>query len=169
MNDVLLAALRTRVTRVFPAQIRAAIEALSDEQLWWRPNEASNSIANILLHVTGSLNHYLNRNLGGIAYQRDRAAEFAERRPLPKSELLALFDTMVADAERTFDSLTVERLSEPSPEPSMHVMVIEDLINAAMHLSNHAGQIVWITKMLDAGAVDEVWMRTHKREGAWKH
>ena len=169
MNDLLLAALRTRITRVFPAQIRAAIAPLSDEQLWWRPNEASNSIANILLHVTGSLNHYLNRNLGGIAYQRDRAAEFAERRPMSKSELLALFDAMVADAERTFDSLTIERLSDPSPEPSMHAMVIEDMINVAVHLSNHAGQIVWIAKMLDAGAVDEVWMRTHKREGAWKH
>ena len=36
------------------------------------------------------------------------------------------------------------------------------------HLANHTGQIVWIAKMLHEGALNEVWMRAHKREGAWK-
>lgn len=166
--ETALAAFRSRICRVFPAQIRAAIAPLTDEQIWWRPNQTSNSIGNILLHLTGSLNHYLNRNLGGIDYKRDRAAEFSERRPLPKEELLTLFDQMVAQAERTLESLTVDRLGEPSPEPAMHALIVEDLINIAGHLANHTGQIVWIAKMLDAGAVDEVWIRTHRHEGAWK-
>lgn len=168
MNDIALNAFRTRITRVFPEQIRAAIAPLTDEQIWWRPNESSNSIGNLILHLTGSLNHYLNRNLGGIEYKRDRAAEFAERTEVPRAELLALFDDMVARAGRTFDSLTPDRLASPSPEPSMHVMVVEDLINVTAHLSNHAGQIVWIAKMLAGGAVEEVWIRTHKKEGAWR-
>jgi uncharacterized damage-inducible protein DinB len=161
-------ALRTRITRVFPEQIRAAISPLTEEQLWWRPNESSNSIGNIVLHLTGSLNHYLNRNIGGIEYERDRAAEFAERRHIPKSELLALFDDMVEKAGRTFEALTDERLEEPSPEPKMHAIVLEDLINVAVHLANHTGQIVWIAKSFDAANVDEVWIRTHKSQGAWK-
>lgn len=168
MNDILLNALRTRITRVFPAQVRAAIQALSDEQLWQRPNEQSNSIGNLVLHLTGSLNHYLNRNIGGIDYARDRAAEFAERRTIPKDELLALFDDMVSKAARTFDSLTPEKLEGPSPEPAMHTLVIEDLLNVAMHLATHTGQIVWIAKMYDGGAIDEVWIKSHRREGAWK-
>ena len=171
MNDTLtiaLDALRTRITRVFPAQIRAAVEPLTDEQLWWRPNESSNSIANLLLHLAGSLDHYLNRNVGGIDFTRDRAAEFAARESMTKAELLARFDAMVANAERTFDSLTVERLAEPSPEPAMHRIVVEDLINVAAHLANHTGQIVWIAKMQRDGTLDEVWMRTHKRLGAWR-
>ena len=168
MNDVLLDALRTRIVRVFPAQIRAAVEPLTDEQIWWRPNDQSNSIGNIVLHLTGSLNHYLGRNIGGIDYSRDRAAEFAERRQIPKPELLALFDDMVARAGRTFDSLTPERLADPSPEPSMHSMVLQDLVNVLGHLANHAGQIVWIAKMLRGDAVNEVWIRTHRELGAWK-
>src|SRR5207253_1120299 len=36
------------------------------------------------------------------------------------------------------------------------------------HVSNHTGQIVWIAKMLKEGALEEVWMRTHKRHGGWK-
>jgi uncharacterized damage-inducible protein DinB len=168
MNDIALNALRTRITGVFPAQIRTSIASLTDEQLWWRPNEKSNSIANLLLHLSGSLNHYLNRNIGGIHYDRDRAAEFAERGSLSKSELLDRFDDMVANATRTFDALTPERLSEPSPEPTMHTFVLEDLINVAAHLATHTGQIVWIAKMLNEGAVDEVWMKSHRAEGAWK-
>lgn len=167
MNELLLEALRSRMTRVFPQQIRAAVEPLTDEQIWWRPNEQSNSIGNLLLHLAGSLNHYLNRNVGGIDYERDRAAEFAERRAIPKAEVLAIFDDMVAKAERTFDALTPARLADPSPEPKMHSIVVQDLVNALTHLANHAGQIVWIAKMLRGDAVDEVWIRTH-REHAWK-
>jgi uncharacterized damage-inducible protein DinB len=168
MNDVLLNALRVRITRVFPAQIRAAVEPLTDEQLWWRPNEQSNSIGNLLLHLAGSLNYYLCRNLGQIPFDRDRAAEFAERRNLPKGELLATFNEMVTRAERTFDSLTSDSLSAPSPEPTMYSLAVEDLLNAAAHLAFHAGQIVWIAKMFDGNAVQETWMKTHRHEGAWK-
>jgi uncharacterized damage-inducible protein DinB len=159
--------LRARITRVFPAQIRQCIEALGDEQIWWRPNEGENSIGNLVLHISGSLNLYLNKNIGGIAYERDRAAEFAERKHIPKTELLQVFDDMVARAERTFDALTPERLAEPSPEPTMHKTVVQDLLNVLTHIANHAGQIVWITKMLSEGSLDEVWMRTHKRLGGW--
>lgn len=168
MNDIALAALRSRITGVFPAQIRTALASLSDEQLWWRPNEKSNSIGNLVLHLTGSLNHYFNRNLGGLDYTRDRAAEFAERRVLPKAEVLALFDEMVANAERTFERLTVDTLGTPSPEPTMHTIVFEDVMNVALHFSTHTGQIVWIAKMLNEGALDEVWMKSHRDKGAWK-
>jgi uncharacterized damage-inducible protein DinB len=168
MNDIVLTALRTRITGVFPSQVRAAIASLTDEQLWWRPNEQSNSIANLMLHLTGSLNYFLNRNIGGIEYNRDRDAEFAQRGSLTKAELLALFDDMVAKATRTFDALTPERLDDPSPEPKMHAVVVEDLINVAIHLSAHTGQILWIAKMLNEGSLDDLWMKAHRAEGAWK-
>jgi uncharacterized damage-inducible protein DinB len=170
MHDPLetgLHALRVRITRVFPEQIRTAIAPLSDEQLHWRPNESSNSIANILLHLTGSLNHYLNRNLGQLAYHRDRASEFSDCTGRTKSELLEAFDEMLREAGRTLDRITPATLGDPSPEPAMHKLVIEDLINVATHLANHTGQIVWIAKMLDADAVDEVWIRSHRSGGAW--
>jgi hypothetical protein len=164
--EAALDALRTRITLVLPKQIRDCLDLLEDEQIWWRPNEESNSIGNIVLHVSGSLNHYLNRNLGGIEYERDRKAEFAERRHIPKAELLAVFDDMVAKAERTFDALDIDRLGGASPEPKLHRLVIDDLINIVAHLANHAGQIVWITKMLRGSAVDEIWIRAH-RAHAW--
>jgi len=168
MNDLILEALRIRITRVFPAQIRAAVAPLTEDQFWWRPNESSNSIANIVIHLTGSINHFLNRNLGGAEFTRDRPAEFADRSQLPKSKVLTAFDAMIADAERTFTKLTPSQLADPSPEPKLNANVFEDLLGVAVHISNHAGQIVWIAKMLEEGSVDEVWIKTHRSEGAWK-
>lgn len=170
-DDILtltLDALRVRITRVLPAQIRACLDQLSDDEIWSRPNEQSNSVGNLVLHLTGSLDHYLNRNLGGMEFTRDRDAEFAERRRIPRDELRKRFDAMVSRAEETIGSMTVERLGEPSPEPAMNRIVIEDLINVAVHLSTHTGQILWITKMFRAGAVSEIWMKTHKTHGAWR-
>lgn len=159
--------IRLRITKIFPEQIRRSVAALTDEQLWWRPNESSNSVGNLVLHLAGSLNHYLNHNIGGLDYERNREAEFAERRAIPREELLKTFDQMVANAEKTFDRLSVESFDEPSAEPERYASRAEDLLAILTHISTHAGQILWITKMLQEGSLDDVWIRTHKHLGGW--
>ena len=56
----------------------------------------------------------------------------------------------------------------PATDPEKNDYVVEDLIGILTHVANHTGQILWITKMLKEGALDELWMRTHKHEGGWK-
>jgi len=163
----LLTFIRRRITNIFPEQVRQSVAALTDEQLWWRPNETSNSAANLVMHLAGSLNHYLNRNIGGIAYDRNREAEFGERRQISREALLAIFDGMVENAGKTFDGLTLESLSGPSAEPERYASRAEDLLSIMTHFSNHAGQIMWIAKMFQDGALDELWMKTHKHLGGW--
>jgi uncharacterized damage-inducible protein DinB len=163
-----LEALRARIARVLPAQVRAAVEKLDEEQIWWRPNDKSNSVGNLVLHLSGSLNHYLNRNIGGLDYNRDRDAEFAARGPMPKQQLMAIFDDMVAKADQTLAKVTSDSLTGPSTDPERNTYLIEDLVGILTHVSTHTGQILWITKMLREGALDEVWMRTHKRMGGWR-
>lgn len=154
--------IRQRLLAVYPEQFRACVRQLSDEQLWWRPNEGANSAGNLVLHVTGSLNHYLNHNLGGSDYVRDRPAEFRERGPVPREALLEGFESMIARAAVTFENIDSERLSSPSAEPERYQTMLEDLLAMVTHISTHAGQIVWITKMLQEGSLDEVWIRTHR-------
>ncbi len=168
ITAVALDALRVRITKVFPEQIRKCLDTLTDEEIWSRPNEQSNSVGNLVLHLTGSLNHYLNRNLGGLDFRRNRDAEFAERTQIPRAELKKRFEEMVRRAAQTLASMTTARLAEPSPEPKMNRLVIEDLINIAIHLSAHTGQIVWITKMIRGGGVDEIWIEAHRTQGAWR-
>ena len=164
---ILLDAMRNRITRVFPAQIRECLDQLSEDEVWSRPNEQSNSVGNLVLHLTGSLNHYLNHKLGSLDFKRDRPAEFAERRHIPKDDLRKGFDEMVARAEKTLAAITVDRLGDPSPEPKMNRIVAEDLFNVAVHVSTHTGQILWITKMFRGGALNDLWINTHKKLGAW--
>ena len=171
VNDVgslALEALRTRITRVLPAQIRSCIEQLSEEQLWWRPNEKSNSVGNLVLHVRGAVLHFLCRGVGGLEYERDRPAEFATVDSIPKQDLLAMFDEMVEKAVQIFAALNSSRLSEPSTEPAYYSIVFEDLFGVAIHLATHTGQIVYVTKMLKEGSLNDLWIQTHKELGAWK-
>lgn len=168
INTLALEALRTRVTRVLPAQIRSCVLELSEEQLWWRPNEQSNSVGNLVLHVRGAVLHFLCRRVGGLEYERDRQAEFNAGGAMPKQQLLAMFDEMVEEAARTFDALDPSRLSEPSTEPAYYSIIFEDLFGVAIHLATHTGQIVYITKMLKEGSVKDLWTETHRSLGAWK-
>ncbi len=170
VNDIsplALEALRIRITKVLPAQIRSCIEQLSEEQLWWRPNEQSNSVGNLVLHVRGAVLHFLCRGLGKLEYERDRAAEFAASSSVTKTQLLAMFDEMVETAEQTFDAINPSRLSEPSSEPAYYSVVFEDLFGIAIHLATHTGQIVYVTKMLKEGSVNDLWTQTHRDLGAW--
>ena len=107
-------ALRFRITRILPAQIRACVAQLDEEQLWWRPNESSNSVGNLVLHLSGSMRHYIARGLGGSQYQRNRPAEFSERGPLPKQQLVAIFDEAISEVNATLETLDTSRLLDPA-------------------------------------------------------
>lgn len=162
LNDVALAALRGRITHNIPSQIRACVDELTEEQLWWRPNEQTNSVGNLVLHVSGSMRHYLSRGVGGIEYTRDRPAEFAERGPIPKAQLLATLDQTIAEAAATLDSFDCSRFLEPTDEQNYVPTVFDLIYNISIHLATHAGQIVYVTKMLKEGSLDELWIRAHK-------
>ena len=162
LSAVALNALRGRITRIIPAQIRECVQELNEEQLWWRPNEASNSVGNLVLHVSGSMRHYLSRGVGGIDYHRDRPSEFAERGPVAKTDLLATFDETVAQASQVLDSFDTSRFLEATDEQNYVPTMFDLIFNIAIHLATHAGQIVYITKMLKEGSVDELWIRAHK-------
>ena len=89
-NRLLLDTARKRLVVHQAGQVRTCIEALNDGQMWWRANEESNAVGNLVLHLCGSTRLYIGHGVGGNGYRRDRDAEFAEPGPLPKEDLLAL-------------------------------------------------------------------------------
>src|SRR6266566_7017509 len=72
------------------------LDSLTAEQVWWRPNEQSNSIGNLLLHLNGNVRQWIVASLGDISNVRDRSAEFAERRQI---ELRVLRDNLAQTLE----------------------------------------------------------------------
>lgn len=163
IDTVLLAALRRRITGVLPSQVRACIRELNEDQLWWRPNEHSNSIGNLVLHTSGSIRYYLCRALGGFQYDRNRPAEFAAKGPLPKQQLLSIFDETIRQAAVTLDSFDLSRLLEGTDEPAYNSTILEQLLSVAVHFATHAGQIVYVTKLLKESSMDDLWIRAHKK------
>jgi uncharacterized damage-inducible protein DinB len=162
LSTVALEALRGRITQILPSQIRACVEELTEEQLWWRPNEQANSVGNLVLHLSGSMRHYLSRGVGGFEYQRDRPAEFAERGSMSKEQLLATFDETIGQAAQTLQTFDTSRFLDTTDERDYVPTIFDAVFNIAIHLATHAGQIVYATKMLKEGSLDELWIRAHK-------
>ena len=162
LSAVALEALRNRITKILPAQIRSCVEELSEEQLWWRPNEQANSVGNLVLHVSGSMRHYLSNRVGGIQYDRDRPAEFAERGPLPKQQLLETFDETIEQAAAILGSFDTSRFLDPTDEPDYVPTIFDLIFNISIHLAVHTGQIVYVTKALKEGSLDDLWIRAHR-------
>jgi hypothetical protein len=50
---------RDYLANEYPAKLRLAMAALPDDQLWWRPNNGSNSVGNLLLHLNGNLRQWI--------------------------------------------------------------------------------------------------------------
>jgi hypothetical protein len=40
-------------------RLQGCVESLTEEQAWWRPYEASNSIGNLILHLNGNVRQWL--------------------------------------------------------------------------------------------------------------
>lgn len=48
----------------FP-KIRMCLTLLDDAKIWWRPNQHSNSIGNLMLHLNGNVRQWIVSGLGG--------------------------------------------------------------------------------------------------------
>lgn len=145
----------------FAAQVRECLGRLDDAQVWSRPNDEANSVGNLVLHVCGSSRHFLGHVLGGSDYRRDRPAEFAERGPVARDELLRILDETVAENERVLAALDPARLMDVRdvPREKPHT-VLALVVRTSHHWAVHTGQIVYATKALTAGGLGELWMKT---------
>jgi hypothetical protein len=161
-EQVVLKALESRITNILPAQILSCVDELSEEQLWWRPNEESNSIGNLVLHLSGSLRHYVSKTVGGIEYERNRPAEFSEREALPKEQVIAIFKETISQMKQIFGSFDTTRFLDSTPEQAYNPTIFNLLYNVSIHIATHTGQIVFVTKMLKDGSLDDLWIRAHQ-------
>lgn len=161
LGRALLAEARARLVKGFPAQVRECLDKLEDGQVWWRPNDESNAVGNLVLHVCGSSRHHIGRLVGGTTYVRDRRGEFAERGPISRADLFRLIDDTVDETGVILDGLDAARLLEVREvprEPPQTVLAL--VVRTSHHWAVHTGQIVYATKLLTRGGLDELWMKT---------
>ena len=128
-------------------KIERCLEVLSDEDVWWRANEGSNSIGNLLLHLEGSTRAWIIGVAGGSHNPRDRQQEFDEREQMPRAELMSRLRQTLAEADGVLGRLDVEVLLERRQARGEEVTVLLAVYHAVEHFSMHTGQIIMLSKM----------------------
>lgn len=131
-------------------KIERCLENLTDEQIWWRANEDSNSIGNLILHLCGNARQWIISGVGGQPDGRVRDAEFAQREVISRDELLTLLRSTLAEIETVLRNLDPALLMERRQIQGHDVDLLEAIFHVTEHFSMHTGQIIMLTKMLTA-------------------
>lgn len=149
-------------------KIERCLEGLSDEQIWWRPNEDSNSIGNLLLHLSGNARQWIVCGLGGHQDQRERQREFDERRTIPRADLVSRLKTTLWEVDETLAQFDESRLLETFSIQGTTVTALDAIFHVTEHFSMHTGQIILLTKMLSAGDLGFYDFSTGRPVHTWR-
>ena len=128
-------------------KISTCLERLSDGDVWWRPNEHSNSVGNLILHLAGNVRQWIVSGIGGGPDTRRRREEFDRRDSIPADELLADLADALSEADDVLASLDPAALAEDRTIQGRAVNVFEAVLHVVEHFSMHTGQIAFITKL----------------------
>jgi uncharacterized protein DUF1572 len=150
-SDVGLAGLflefsRNKLLNQYWPRLRSSVEPLTDEQIWWRPNPACNSVGNLLLHLNGNVGQWMVASFNGMEDARNRPVEFNERRRIPGRSLLERLDETMLEAEKVLDRLTPDNLAASYFIQGYTVSGLAAVYQVVEHFGMHYGQIVYITK-----------------------
>jgi hypothetical protein len=131
----------------FLPKLKHCVEDMPEIDIWWRPNEQSNSVGNLILHLCGNIKQWILHSIGGIPVARDRDAEFAERRMLPKAELIANIDTAVTDVAKLLETLPASSLLARFEVQADTPSRLQAIYHVVEHFSYHLGLFLYIYKL----------------------
>jgi uncharacterized damage-inducible protein DinB len=158
-----------------PVELRRAIDKikhclsqLSEEQVWWRPDESQNAIGNLLLHMCGNLRQWVVAGIGGAPDVRERPKEFAERTSIPKAELLRRLDAVVSEAESAFSRLNAADLLGTRRIQGFDVTTMHAVLHPVTHFWGHTQEIIHITRALLGERYQFMWRPMTPEQGAPK-
>ena len=139
---------RRLLSEEYLPKIERCVEKLTDEQVWWRPNADSNSIGNLLLHLSGNARQWIVCGLGGANDERQRQAEFDERSTVPRADLMARLRATVAEVDGVLANFDSAQLLDTYPIQGTQATALAAIFHVTEHFSMHTGQIILLTKLL---------------------
>ena len=163
LESTVLHVSRLRLITDYPGQIDACLNILTDDELWWRPNEPSNAVANLVLHLSGSNRYYFENVIAGRDVPRDRAAEFAARHNYSRATIVETWTAARRVTEDVLTAMQPSQLMQTTDRSGKTATYAQILLHVTHHNAAHMGQIVWMTKMLHPTDVDELWMKMQGR------
>jgi len=147
-------------------RIKHCLTQLNDEQVWWRSQPRLNSIGNLILHLCGNLQQWIASGIGGTADVRNRPAEYAERGPISKEELLGRLESAVEEAKRVVAGVSARRLVEVRRIQGFDVNGAAAIFDSVPHFRGHTQEIVHMTRLQLGDAYKLAWTPTTPEQGA---
>jgi uncharacterized damage-inducible protein DinB len=145
-RDLLVREVRRRLLEENIPRIKQCLGELTGEEVWYRPNEQSNSVGNLVLHLCGNVRQWLLSGLGGYPDHRRRQQEFEEQGPIPTHVLVRHLDELAEEVEKVLAVLTTENLLQPVEVQGFKENGISVLVHVVEHFSYHTGQITYYVK-----------------------
>jgi uncharacterized damage-inducible protein DinB len=155
---------RYRLKRQHLSHIISCLRGLSDEEIWWRPNESSNSVGNLVLHLCGNVRQWIISGVGGAVDVRNRDLEFSEQGPLPRQGLIVLLRGAINEACYVLAHTPTDSLGEPFIRQGFRTTRLRAIAHVVEHFAYHTGQIIYVTKL--KGARDLRFTRLPKAKKA---
>jgi len=142
------------LTKEYPIKIRRCVDVLPRAVVWARPNQASNSVGNLIVHLTGNVSEWILGGIGGRPITRYRAGEFAQREGADGSKLLENLDAVLKEADAVLAGLTEKDLERSVVIQDRNTTVLAAVYHVVEHFAMHTGQIISMTKMYAPGKID---------------
>jgi hypothetical protein len=139
---------RRKLMEHYWPRLRTCVESLTTEQVWWRPNAASNSIGNLILHLNGNVRQWLVVSFNRKADDRNRPAEFGAEDGMSAVQLLEKLGATMNDAAEVLARLTEADLIAPYEIQGYHVSGLEAVYQVVEHFGLHFGQVTYVAKSL---------------------
>jgi hypothetical protein len=139
---------RKKLLEQYWPRLRTCVEPLTTEQVWWRPNEASNSIGNLILHLNGNVGQWLVASFNKQDDHRDRPAEFSAKEGIAVSGLLEKLGATMQQAAGVLARLSETDLLAPYEIQGYTVRGLDAVYQVVEHFGLHYGQILYIAKNL---------------------
>ncbi|MDQ0225802.1 DUF1572 family protein [Metabacillus niabensis] len=147
MNDFIKEHIRA-VLAELELRLIKTISSLNDEDLNWRPNNKSNSIANLVIHISGHIHQRIEVGIMQEKDCRNREAEFSRDLFVHKESLINTIHTSFSRFMNVVEALTEEEMLKTQVLSGNRTQTnVEIMLRCLEHYSEHLGQIIYISKM----------------------
>ena len=136
---------------------------LSDSEIWLRPNAASNSVGNLVLHLCGNMRQYVIASLGESKDTRNRELEFTTTSGYSRAQLAEKLSDTIDLVKETIAACTHQQLLKKRKVQGFDLTGVGIIIHVVEHLSYHTGQMAFWVKLLkdkDLGFYDGTDLNT---------
>jgi len=121
LTDTFIAEIKRRLFGESIPRLKKCLDKLSDEQIWYRPNNPD---------------------------VRERQKEFDEKGPVPREKMIANMDQLMSEVDQILNKVSSKDLLAVRNVQGFKESGLSILVHITEHFSYRVGQMTYIVKML---------------------